>query len=122
MYLWRFATRHHRGGQEAGRATYQQSIHHVRPWHSKFRIEEYSKGSSLWKLCRITKLKKCKKRLLEFLEKHKCGTIVERHSEDEQSQVRMHEQRYTQSDMEEFDSIASENRMFVATLEERTYY
>ena len=34
LRLWKHATRHYRGGQEAGRATNQQSIHHVRPWNS----------------------------------------------------------------------------------------
>ena len=33
-------------------------------------------------------------------EKHNYGTIVERYLEDEQYQMRMHAQRYTQSDME----------------------
>ena len=32
--LWSYVTGHHRRGQEAGRVTNQQSIHHVRPWHS----------------------------------------------------------------------------------------
>ena len=35
------------------------------------------------------------------------GTIVERFLEDEQYRMRMHEQGYTHSDMEEFDTIAS---------------
>ena len=42
---------------------------------------------------------------LESAEKHKCGTIVERSLEDEQHQMRMHEQKYTQSDIEEFDRM-----------------
>ena len=57
LFLWNHSSRHYRGGQEEGRETNQQSIHHVRPWSSQISIEEYSKGSTLWKLCRITKLK-----------------------------------------------------------------
>ena len=49
------ATRNYRDGQEAGRATHQQSFHHVRPWNSQIGIEEFSNASMLWKLCWITK-------------------------------------------------------------------
>ena len=36
------------------------------------------------------------------------GTVVERHFEDETYQMCMHEQGYTQSDVEEFDRKANE--------------
>ena len=65
LYLWWHATRQHRGGQEAGRATKQLSTHHVRPWNSQFSIEDYSKGSTPWKLCSMTETQKSK-RLLEL--------------------------------------------------------
>ena len=38
---------------------------------------------------------------------------MERNFEDEQYQMRMHEQGYTQSDMEEFDGLAMEKKNFV---------
>ena len=63
LYLWKYAIRHHLGGQEAGRTTDQRSIHHVRPWNSRCSIEEYSKGSTLWKLCRIRKTPESQKLL-----------------------------------------------------------
>ena len=40
LYWWYHSTRHYWGGQEASRATNQQSIHHVRPWHSQVSTEE----------------------------------------------------------------------------------
>ena len=40
---------------------------------------------------------------LNSAKKHTCGTIVERYFTDEQYQKRMHEQGYTQTDMEYFD-------------------
>ena len=43
-YLWTHAIRHYRGGQEAVRASNQQSGHHVRPWLSRFGSEEYPTG------------------------------------------------------------------------------
>ena len=47
LYLWYHATSHYRGG----RATNQQSIHHVRHWNSQVNVEGYFKGSTLWALC-----------------------------------------------------------------------
>ena len=63
----RHATRHHRGGQESCRATNQQSIHHVRPWHSRLSVEENPKRSTLWRIGRITQTQKSQ-RLCEFRE------------------------------------------------------
>ena len=40
---------------------------------------------------------------------HNCGTIVERYFVDERYLMRMHGQTYTQSDMEEFDRSANES-------------
>ena len=51
--------------------------------------------------------------------KHNYGKIVERYQEDEQYQMLMHEQGYTQSDMEEFDRTATDDRNYVATPAER---
>ena len=51
--------------------------------------------------------------------KHNCATILERHLEDEEYQMRMHEQGYTQSDMEEFERIAIDKRDYVASSTER---
>ena len=42
--------------------------------------------------------------------KHNCGTMVERYLTDEQYQKRMHEQGYTQADMEQFDRTALERK------------
>ena len=58
-------TMHYRRGHEASRATNLQSIHHVRPWHSRFSTEEHPKGSTLWKIGRKAKTQK-RKRLLGF--------------------------------------------------------
>ena len=44
-------------------------------------------------------------------EKQNHGTIVERYLEDKQYQERMHEQGYTQTDIEEFDRVASKCKM-----------
>ena len=43
---------------------------------------------------------------LNFAKKHNHGTIVERHLEDGQYNMRIHDNEYTQSDMEEFDRTA----------------
>ena len=61
LHSWKHSTRHLRRSQEVGRATDQQSIFHVRPWSSQFRIEENSMGSKVWKLCRITKTQESKR-------------------------------------------------------------
>ena len=53
--------------------------------------------------------------------KHNYGKIVERYLEDEQYQMLMHEQGYTQSDMEEFDRTATDDRNYVATPAGRAY-
>ena len=90
LYKWKHATRHHRGGQEAGRATNHQSIHHVHPWNAQNSTEEYSKGLTLWKLCRFTNTRK--QEIILVPPKKKNGTVVERYFEDEQYQMRMHEQ------------------------------
>ena len=63
LYSWKHSSWH-----EAGGATDQQSIHHVRPWSSQISFGEYSKGSTLWKLCCITKPQESK-RLLGFRKK-----------------------------------------------------
>ena len=77
---------------------------------------------------------------LESAKKHNYGTIVERYLEDEQYQsactnmvlhgytlsrfedwqyqMHMHEQGYTQSDMEEFDRVAHENSFHVTSSDE----
>ena len=78
------ATSHYRRGQAASRATNQQSIHHVRSWNSRFSIQEYSKCRSYGHSAESQKLKKARSYLDSV--------------EDEQHQVRMHEQGYTQSD------------------------
>ena len=57
LFLWKHSTRHYRVSYEAGRATNQQSIHHVRPWSSQFGIEEYSKESTFLKICRGFRLR-----------------------------------------------------------------
>ena len=94
LYLWKHSTRHYRGSYEAGRATNQQSIHHVRPWSSQFWHWRIFQGVDVfWKSA----------------EGSGYGTIVERYLEDDQYRMRMHEQGYTHSDMEEFDTIASGN-------------
>ena len=50
-----------------------------------------------------------------------CGTIVECRLADEQYQKRMHEQGYTQTDMEEFDRKALGGKGHAATPAERRY-
>ena len=81
------------------------------------------KGSTLWKLCMQNHKKTIKKTrdYLESAKKHNYGTIVERYMEDGQYQMHMHEQGYTQSDMEEFDRVAHENRFHVTSSDERAY-
>ena len=44
FFMWKHATMHHRGCAEAGRATNQESIHHVRSWSSQFTTEDYLEG------------------------------------------------------------------------------
>ena len=46
---------------------------------------------------------------------------MERYLNDEQDQKCMHEQGYTQTDLEEFDRIELERKKYVATLEEMCY-
>ena len=53
---------------------------------------------------------------------HNYGTIVERHLEDEQYHMRMHELGYTQSKMEHFDRTALERKNYVANPEKRRCY
>ena len=112
LYLWKRATRHYRGGQEAGRATNQQLIHHVRHWNSQCRIlalKITQNGPPYGNSSESQKLKKARE-YLGAAKKHKYGTMVERGLEDEQYQMRTHEQGYTQSDLEEYDRIANEKR------------
>ena len=66
----------------------------------------------LWKICRIQKIES--NRILGFrAESH--GTIVGRYLENKQYHVHMHEQRYTQSDMEEYDTTALERKSYEAS-------
>ena len=91
LYSWKHSSWH-----EAGRATDQQSIHHVIPWSSQISFGEYSNGSTLWKLWCITKPQESK-RLFGFRRKLSDGTIVERHQEEERCQMHMHDQGYSHS-------------------------
>ena len=75
------------------------SIHHVHPWNSQGSIEAS----------------------LDSVKKNSYGKIVEPYLEDEQCQMRMQEQGYTQSDREEFDREANEKRIYVASSTERAY-
>ena len=78
------------------------------PWSSQISIEEYSKGSTIWKLCRITK-SQASERLLGFRKKMKLQkNRGAQPPEDEKYQKRVREQGYSQSDKEEFDSMAHE--------------
>ena len=119
LNLWNCATKQKRGGQEASRATNQQSTHDVRHWNSQVSTVESSKGSTLWKLCRIAKTLKQARDYFDSAKEHNYGIIVERFLEDEQYQMRMHEQGYTQFDMEDFDRMANEERNYVASSTER---
>ena len=110
MYLWKHPTSHHRRSQEVSRTADQQSIHHVRLWHLKLSIEEHSQRSMLWKLGGVAR------------KEINCGTFVERHFDDEQHQMHMHEQEYSQSDMEEFDRLANAKWTSVARLHERAHH
>ena len=110
-----------RRGQEAGKATNQQSIHHLRPWHSRVRTEEHPQRSTLWKICRITELKKARDHL-GSAKKQNHGTIVERYLEDKQCRMRMVDQGNTQTDVVDFDRKALGQKNYAPTLEERRYY
>ena len=70
------------------------------------------KWSTLGKLCRITKTSEEHATTWIPQKKHNCRTIEKRYLEDEKYHMRMHEQRYTQSDIEELDRIASANKGF----------
>ena len=74
FHLWKHSTRHYRGGQEAGRATNQQSIHHVRPWNSPFSIEEYSNGVDVRETLQESHNIKKARYYLGSAKKHKYGT------------------------------------------------
>ena len=63
LYSWKHSSWH-----EAGRATDQQSIHHVIPWSSQISFGNFSKRSTLWKLWCITKPQEIK-RLIGFRKK-----------------------------------------------------
>ena len=100
LYLWSYATRHYRGGQAAGRATNQKTIHHVRSCSSKSSIEEYSiRGRRYGNATESQQLKKARD-YLGSAKEHSYGPIVDRYLEDEQHQMRTHEQGYTQSDLQ----------------------
>ena len=58
---------------------------------------------------------------LDSAKKNNCGTIMERYREDEQYRMRIHEQGYTQPDMEEYYRKALERKNYVATPEETCY-
>ena len=77
-------------------------------------MEEYSKGSTLWKLC-----SKKARYYLDSAKKNNDERIVARYIEDEQCRMRTQEQAYTQSDMEEFDRRANATRNCVASSAER---
>ena len=57
--------------------------------------------------------------LLDSAKKNNDERIVARYIEDEQCRMRMQEQAYTQSDMEEFDRRANATRNCVASSAER---
>ena len=81
------------------------------PGNHNFSIEEYSKGSTLWTLRRITK------KLHKATERSWSAT-----SSTRSIKKRMHAQGYTQSDMEECDTIADEKRNFVASPTDRVFF
>ena len=93
----------------------EQRINSVRPWSSQFGIEGYSKGSALWKLCSITE-NSSKQEITWDPSRH---TISERSwsatSRTGSTKMRMYEQGYTQSDMVEFDRVANERWIYVAS-------
>ena len=70
----------------------------------------------------ITKKSKRARDYLNSAWKNNFETIVERYFEDEQYQMRMHEQGYTQSDMEELGRQSTKNRNNVASSTERAHY
>ena len=76
------------------------------PWSSQLSMEECSMGSTFWKLRRITKTH-ASKRLLEFRRETKSRNDRGATTPITCSTHRlMHEQGYTQSDMDEFDRMA----------------
>ena len=104
FYLWKHATRHYRGGEGAGRATNQQPIHPVRPWNSHFSVLKNTQRVDVMETPQNHKKNSRKQEIPEgSAEKQHYGTIVERYLEDDQYQMRTHEQGCTQSDTEELD-------------------
>ena len=101
-------------GQEAGRTTNQQSIDHVRLGVHKIASKNIQRGRRCGNSAESQKLKNARDYLGSAKKQH-IGTIVERDLEDGKYQMRMHEQGYTQSDMEVFDTIANDNRNYVAS-------
>ena len=121
FHLRKLATGHHRRGPEAGRATNQQSIHHVRPWDSQFSMKNTPRGRRNGNTAESQKLKKAGE-YLGSAKKPNYGTIVERYLEDEQHQMHMYEQGSTQSDMKEIDRVATEKEDLRRFLTERALY
>ena len=95
LFLWSYATRHYRAGQETSRAT-KQSIHHVRSWHVRFSLEEYPKeGRRYGKFAGSQKRKKSE-RLARVREEAQLlndrGALPRGQA---MSKKRIHEQRYS---------------------------
>ena len=88
-------------------------------WSSQFSIEEYSTRSSLCKLCTITK--NSRKQEISWVPQKKQNYGPIGALEDEQCKIRLHEQRYVQSVMEEFDRIGNEKWTFVAPFVRRDF-
>ena len=59
---------------------------------------------------------------LNSAHKHHGESIVERHLEDEQHQMRMHEQGYTSPTWKNVDRMASEHSNYVATPAQRAHH
>ena len=116
LYLWTHSTRHYRG--RTPQVTNQQSIHHARPSSSQISIEEYFKGSTSWKLWNHKNSRNTRD-YLGSAKKLKYGMNVEHYFENEKCQMRMHEQGYSQSDIDEFVRMANEKWTHVVPSYER---
>ena len=116
----RMLPRHHLGGQEAGRATNQQSIHRV----GLFSFTTWTTQSGRRYGSSEESQKHQKSNIfLELREKkQKCGTIMECFCEDEQHHMCMYEQGCTQSNMEKFKMNAIAKMNYVAILQGRAHY
>ena len=123
VYLWKHATRHYRNGQVAGRATNQQSIHHVRPWNWQFGIWRKLERVDVVETLQIHKKLKKARDYLGSAQKHNCGTIVERYLEDEQYQVRTHARRRIHAIRNgRIWQKSKLERIYVTSSEERAYH